>query len=204
MLLNCGVREDSWGAPGLQGDPTIHYKGNQSWIFIWRTDVEAETPILWPPNANNWLIWKDPDTSRERLKAGGAGDNRRWQGWMASLTQWIWVWVNSRSWWWTARPGVLYSKWLQRGRHDWVTELNCRMTQNYIIVLKEKMLTIKIWFQANFISFIYHLIMGNSSVVKTKYSIPKFKNVLLSLGINILAKNKHHSYFTVSKLYQHL
>ena len=53
MLLNCGVEEDSLESLGLQGDPTVHPQGNQSWIFIGRTDVEAETPILWPPDANS-------------------------------------------------------------------------------------------------------------------------------------------------------
>ena len=99
----------------------VHPKGNQSWIFIGRTDTEAETTILWPPDAKSRLIWKDPD---ERLKAGGEGDNRGWDGWMASWTQWTWVWVNSRSWWWTERPGVLQSMGSQRVRHDWATELN--------------------------------------------------------------------------------
>ena len=60
----------------------------------------------------------------ERLKAGGEGDNREWDGWMASPTQWTWVWVNSKSWWWTRRPGVLQFMVLQRVRQDWVTELN--------------------------------------------------------------------------------
>ena len=63
----------------------------------------------------------------ERLKAGGEGDNRGWDGWMASLTQRTWVWVNSGSWWWVGRPGVLQSMGSQRVRHDWVsdwTELN--------------------------------------------------------------------------------
>ena len=60
----------------------------------------------------------------ERLKAGGERDERGWNGWMASLTQWTWVWVNSGSWWWTGRPGVLQSMGLQRVRHDWASELN--------------------------------------------------------------------------------
>ena len=60
----------------------------------------------------------------ERLRAGGEGDNRGWDGWMASPTQWIWVWVDSGSWWWTGRPGVLWFMGSQRVRHDWVTELN--------------------------------------------------------------------------------
>ena len=75
----------------------VHLKGNQSWIFIGRADAEAETPILWPPDANNWNHLKRP-WCWERSKAGGEGDNGGWDGWMASLTQWIWVWVNSGSW----------------------------------------------------------------------------------------------------------
>ena len=60
MLLNCGVGEDSWESLGLQGDPT-----SPSWVFIEGTDVEAETPILWPPDAESWLIWKDPDAGKD-------------------------------------------------------------------------------------------------------------------------------------------
>ena len=60
----------------------------------------------------------------EGLGAGGEGDNRGWDGWMASLTRWTWVWVNSGSWWWTGRPGVLWFMGLQRVGHDWATELN--------------------------------------------------------------------------------
>ena len=67
----------------------VNPKGNQSWIFIGGTDAEAEAPILWAPDSKNWLIWKDPYW--ERLKAGGEGDDRRWDGWMVSLTQWTWV-----------------------------------------------------------------------------------------------------------------
>ena len=74
------------------------------------------------------LMWRAGYLKRpwcwERLNAGGEGDNRGWDGQMASLTQWTWVWVNSRSWWWTGRPGVLQSMGLQRVRHDWATELN--------------------------------------------------------------------------------
>ena len=100
----------------------VHPKGNQSWVFIERTDVEAETPILWLPDAKNWLIGKDPDAGKD--KAGGEGDNRGWDGWMASPTQWRWVWVNSRSWWWIRWPAVLLSMVSWRVGHDWATELN--------------------------------------------------------------------------------
>ena len=97
----------------------VHPKGDQSWMFIGRTDVEAEAPILWPPNAKSWLIWKDPHAGKD-----SRWDARGWDGWMASLIQWTWVWVNSRSWWWTGRPGVLQFIWSQRVRHNWVTEVN--------------------------------------------------------------------------------
>ena len=67
MLLNCGVGEDSWESLGLQGYLPVHPKGNQSWMFIVRTDAiaEAEAPRLWPPDAKNWLIGKDPDTGKD-------------------------------------------------------------------------------------------------------------------------------------------
>ena len=61
--------------------------------------------------------------SWEGLGAGGEGDDWGWDGWMASLTRWTWIWVNSGSWWWTGRPGVLRFMGSQRVRHNWVTEL---------------------------------------------------------------------------------
>ena len=67
--------------------------------------------------------WKRP-WCWERLQAGEEGDNRDWNGWMASPTQWTWVWLNSRSWWWTGRPGMLQFMGLQRVGHDWTSELN--------------------------------------------------------------------------------
>ena len=65
MLLNWGVGEDSWASLGLQGDLTVYPKGNQSLIFFGRTDAETETPILWPPDAKNWLVGKDPDAGKD-------------------------------------------------------------------------------------------------------------------------------------------
>ena len=65
MLLNCGVGEDSWESLGLQEIQPVHPKGDQSWVFIGRTDVEAETPIIWPPDAKSWLIGKDPDARKD-------------------------------------------------------------------------------------------------------------------------------------------
>ena len=74
------------------------------------------------------LMWRTNSLKRpwywERLKAGGVGDDRGWDGWMASLAQQTWVWVGSGSWWWTGKPGVLQAMGSQRVRHNWVTELN--------------------------------------------------------------------------------
>ena len=120
LVLKVG-KVHSWRRLDCKEFQPVHHRGDQPWIFIGRTDVEDETPILWPPDAKNWLIWRH--WCWERLKAGGEGINRGCDGWMASQTQWTWVWVNSRSWWWTGRPGVLQSMGLQRVRHDWVTEL---------------------------------------------------------------------------------
>ena len=91
-------------------------------ILMKVTSKRAQGLILWPPDAKNWLIWEDPDAGKDwrQEEKGMTG----WDGWMASLTQWGWVWVNSGSWWWTGRPGELRSIGLQRVRHDWVTELN--------------------------------------------------------------------------------
>jgi len=99
----------------------VHSEGDQPWDFFGRNDAEAETPVLWPLHMKSWLIGKD--WCWEGLGAGGEGDNRGWDGWMASLTWWTWVWVNSRSWWWTGRPGVLWSMGSQRVGHDWATDL---------------------------------------------------------------------------------
>ena len=122
MLLICGVGEDSTESLGCKEIQPVHSKGDQSWVFIGRTDAKAETPILWPPHVKSWLTGKD--WCWVGLGAGGKGDDRGWDGWMASWTRWTWVWVNSRSWWWTGRPDVLRFMGSQRVGHDWATELN--------------------------------------------------------------------------------
>ena len=99
----------------------VHPKGGQSWVFFGRTDAKAETPILWPPDAKSWLIWEDPDAGEDWGQEKGVTG---WDGWMALPTQWTWVWVDSSSWWWIGRPGVLQFMGSQRVRHDWATELN--------------------------------------------------------------------------------
>ena len=100
----------------------VHPKGDQSWVFIGRANVDVEIPILWPPDAKSWLIWKDPDAGKDWVQEqkGKTG----WDGWMTSLTQLTWVWVNSGSWWWTGRPRKLWHGFSksQTQLNDW-TEL---------------------------------------------------------------------------------
>ena len=106
----------------------VNLKWNQSWIFIGRTDAEAETPIFWPPDAKNWLIGKDPETGkdwRQEEKKTGKGQfsfqsRRKTEDETVGCHHW-WVWASS-GWWWTGKPGVLQSMGSQRVRHDWATE----------------------------------------------------------------------------------
>ena len=97
----------------------VNPKGNQFWIFIGRIDAEAETPILWPPDAKNWFTGKDPDAGKDWRQEKGTTEE--WDGWMASLTRWTWIWVNSGRWWRTGKPRVLQPIGLQRVGHNWVT-----------------------------------------------------------------------------------
>ena len=96
MLLNCGVGEDSWESLGLQGDPTSPSKGDQSWVFIGRTDVEAETPILWPLDMKSWLIGKDPDAGKDWGQEEKGTTEDEMVGWHH--------WLNGHGFGWT--PGV--------------------------------------------------------------------------------------------------
>ena len=100
----------------------VHPKGGQSWVFIGRTDAKAATPVLWPPHAKNWLIGKDPDAGRDWGQEEKGTTEDEMAGWHHRW--WTWVWMNSGSWWWTGRPGVLWFMGLQRVRRDWATELN--------------------------------------------------------------------------------
>ena len=98
-------------------------KGNQPWIFI----GSSNTLATWCEELTHWKrpwYW-------EWLGAGGEGDDRGWDGWMASLTLWTWVWVNSGNWWWTGRPGMLRFMGFQRFGHNRATELNWSILQFY-------------------------------------------------------------------------
>ena len=100
----------------------VHSKGDQPWVFFGRNYAKAETSVLWPPHVKNSLIGRN--WCFDGLWEGRKGDNRGWDGWMASPTRWTWVWLNSGSWWWTGRPGVLWYMGSQRVGHNWATELN--------------------------------------------------------------------------------
>ena len=124
MLLNCSVGEDSWESLGLQGDPTSPFWRRSTlgflwreWCYIWNSSTLATSCKELKTNWKRLWCW-------EGLGAGGEGDDRGWDGWMAWLTRWMWVWVNSRSWWWTGRPGVLWFMGSQRVGHNWATEQN--------------------------------------------------------------------------------
>ena len=124
MLLNYGVGEAFESPLDCKEIKPVHPKGDQSWVFIRRTDVEAETPILWPPDVKSWLIWKDPDAGKDWGQEEKGTIEDEMVGWH-HLTQWTWVCVDSGSWWWTGRPRVLWFMGSQRVGHDsdW-TELN--------------------------------------------------------------------------------
>ena len=116
----------------------VNPKGNKSWIFIGRTDAEAEAPILCPPDVKKWFIRKDPDAGKDKAEEG---DGRKWDGWTASLTLWTWIWASSRSWWWTGKSGALQSMGLQS--QTWLsnwTELNCT-----ILTLQNNSFELLIW-----------------------------------------------------------
>ena len=122
MLLNCGVGEDCWESFGLQGDPASP---------SWRKSVLG---VHWKDLCWSWKLqyfshlMRRVDSLEKTLilggmGAGGKGDDRGWDGWMASLPWWTWVWVNSGSWWWTGRPGMVRFMGSQRVAHDLVTEV---------------------------------------------------------------------------------
>ena len=97
----------------------VHSKGDQSWVFTGRTDAKAETPILWPPHAKSWLIGKNSDAGRDWRQEEKGSTEDEMAGWHHRLDRRTWVWVNSGSWWWTGRPGVLRFMGSQRVGHDW-------------------------------------------------------------------------------------
>ena len=96
MLLTCGVGEDSWESLGLQEIQPVHLKGDQSWVFIGRTDAKAETPILWPPHVKSWLFGKDSDAGRDWGQEEKGTTEEEMAGWHH--------WLDGHGFEWT--PGV--------------------------------------------------------------------------------------------------
>ena len=140
MLLNCAVGEDSWESLGLQGDPTSPFWRRSTLGFLWKEWCQSGSSSTLATSCEELTHWKRL-WCWEGLRAGGKGDDRGWDGWMASRTRWTWVWVNSGSWWWAGSPGVLRFRGLQRVGHDWTTELNWTDCYNYFI---------KIWYFLRF------------------------------------------------------
>ena len=117
MLLNCGVGKDSWESLGLQGDPT-----SPSWVFIGRTDAEAETPIFWPPDVKSWLIGKDSDAGRDWGQEEKGTTENEMVGWHHRLNVHGFRWILGVG----DGPGGLAccGSWGCRVGHDRATELN--------------------------------------------------------------------------------
>ena len=156
----------------------------------------------------------------ERLKAGGEGDDRGWNGWMASLTLWTWIWASSGSWWWTGKPGVLQSMGLQSVRHDWGTELELNwilhgtslplyitsskisvtvILQNCVSLFLQPVWSIS--FYGLFLTCIYCSIMKDSDQIEIKYqdhSHPWRKKSRSFNAINIQRRSTGHIRRTIS------
>ena len=120
MLLNRGVGEDSWESLGLQGVKPVNSKGTQSWISIGRTNAEAETPVLCPPDSKNWLIGKDSDVRKIEGRRRRGQQRMRWLDGITHSTNMSWV--NSGSWWWIGSL-VCCSPW-GRKESDMTEQLN--------------------------------------------------------------------------------
>ena len=122
-LLNCGVGEDPWESLGLQGDPTSPFWRRSALGFLWKEWCWSWNSSSLATSCEELTHWKRL-WCWERLEAGGEGNDRGWDGWMVSPTRWTLVWMNSGSWWWIGRPGMLRFMESQSVGHDWATELN--------------------------------------------------------------------------------
>ena len=144
---------DPGGLPPVGSHRVGHDWSDLAIAVAWRLYHILRKDWCWSWNSNTLTTWCEKLTHLkkpwcwERLKAG-KGDNRGWDGWIASPTQWTWVWVSSRSQWWTGKPGVLKSMGSQRVRHDWGTELNwmilwqqCILLEGMSLLLNKNLLT---------------------------------------------------------------
>ena len=114
-------RIQNWEFLGLWGDPASQSERKSVLNIYWKD-------WCWQWNSNIWLMWRNDSFEKTlmlvKIEDGGEGDDRGWDDWMASLTQWTWVWVGSVNWSWTGKPGVLQYMGSQRVRHNWAAELN--------------------------------------------------------------------------------
>ena len=155
MLLSCDVGEDSWESLGLQGDPTSPFSRKSVLNIHWKDRCwswSSNTLATWCEELTHWKrpwCWKG--------LGAGEGDNRGWDGWMASPTQRTWVWVNSRSWWWTGKPGVLQSMGLQSQTRlsDW-TELTLYKGEiRSLLIEREKSFIRTSFFWGHYLTWYY-------------------------------------------------
>ena len=121
ILFNCVVGEDSWKSLGLQGDPTSPFWRRSALGLLWREWCWSWKSSTLATSCEELSHWKRL-RCWEGLGAGWERDDRGGNGWMASRTLWTWVWVNSGSWWWTGRPGVLWFMWFWLCKEPGTTE----------------------------------------------------------------------------------
>jgi len=137
-VLNCGVGEDSWESLGCKEIQPVRPKGDQSWVFIGRTDAEAETPILWPPDAKSWLIGKDPDAGRDWGQEEKGATEDEMAGWHH--------WLDGHEFEWTPGVGdgqgglVCWDSWglKESGTTEWLNWTELKEANNFILMLRER------------------------------------------------------------------
>jgi len=165
----------------------VHPKGNQSWII-------TGSNWCWNWRSNTLSIWCKVLTHLkrpwcwERLKAEGEGDDRGWDDWMASLSQWTWVWINSGSWWWTGKPGMLQSMGLQIVWHDWVSELNWTSMKapSLKIVIRIQYMNLS---EVGGHNLVYNIISFPSSL-NVAFIVNFFLILIMKINVSILGINK--------------
>ena len=158
----------------------------------------------WSWNSNTLATWCEELTHLkrpwcwERLRAEGEGDDRGWDGWMASPTRWTWVWVNSRCWWWRGRPGVLQFMGSQRVGHDWATELNWPDT----CIRKYNVSTFRLYYSKIWQRMVYSICQLVYPLLQNSYIPPSktfFSSKLYSLNSSMqFLSSEESNHFTFS------
>ena len=137
------VLKESWESPLVCKEiKPVHPKENQPWVFIERTDAEAKAPILWPPDAKNWLVGKDLDAEKDRRQEEKGMTEDEMVRWHNQINRW--VWANSGWWWRTRRSGMLQSMGWHRVKYDLATE-----KQQHKMLAWRPQLIIGYWLEAS-------------------------------------------------------